>query len=67
MNTWIQLCKKMRFKRSGVRAMCFANHVLFVVGGFTGTIRLRTPEFYDTREGTWHTLSDMIDKRLELI
>lgn len=63
MNTWMQLCKSMRFRRSGVKAICFTDHVLVVVGGFTGTIRLRTPEFYDTREGIWHVLANMNHKR----
>lgn len=61
------LGRSMRFKRSGVKATCSVDRVLVVVGGFTGNLRLKTPEFYDPREGLWHMLADMTNKRYSVV
>lgn len=58
-NAWSPLSRKMQHARTGTAATALNRHVVLVAGGFNGSARLATVEFYDTREGKWHALPRM--------
>lgn len=52
----------MLLKRSGLKAVAIGG-VIFVTGGFTGSLRIKSSEFFDPREGKWHALKEMNSPR----
>lgn len=52
----------MRSKRSGVSLITLDDKI-FAVGGFDGTNRLRSAEFYNEEENAWVPVANMINPR----
>ncbi|GMT27183.1 hypothetical protein PFISCL1PPCAC_18480 [Pristionchus fissidentatus] len=56
---WDMVAAPMHSMRTGVCAMSLSRSVIGVFGGFNSQRRLKSVEFYDTREGIWHVMNEM--------
>lgn len=60
---WDVLSSSMHSMRTGVCALALSRCVFGVFGGFNSQRRLKSVEFFDTREGIWHQMNEMMTTR----
>ncbi|GMR53817.1 hypothetical protein PMAYCL1PPCAC_24012, partial [Pristionchus mayeri] len=60
---WDVINPPMHSMRTGVCALTLSRSILGVFGGFNSQRRLKSVELYDTREGIWHVMNEMITTR----
>ncbi|KAF8366060.1 hypothetical protein PRIPAC_83889 [Pristionchus pacificus] len=60
---WDIVTPSMHSMRTGVCSIALSRSVFGVFGGFNSQRRLKSVEFFDTREGIWHQMNEMMTTR----